>query len=472
MAQPLTLPLHWREGLFLRPHHFQQLQRQLAQHQAFLMDSQFPHRWGVLRLAHDERVLPTGTYSLASCAAVLRDGLIAKEELLHKPLELDLKPHQAALKGKWTGIYLAVPRPARAEVVDFTSHVAPEEDFPRRFIPVEREAADLNTGENPQVVNHVAINARLMGEWEDRAGFECIKLAEVVYREDSFQLNASYCPPTVLVAPGSPLHLLCTKVLGELQEGARYVIGLFSQQSAGQREAMSLETRLKVHGLLGSAPYLEGLLGCGAARPLDLYLLLCRILGDVVGLQPDADLVPEAVPAYDHENLAVTFEALRARIDECLRPVIRRKYPDFPFRPAGDQEFHLDEFRLEWLGKPLYLAANSPKSTEELQRWMDNCLIGVPGGLADFRRKMILGLDRTRVDDPPPEIGLKRGWAIYRLGIDPRLHAPLLEEIKREGKLAVRTGWQAGPGVEPPQRVTLIVKVEEEGPARAGKTGG
>lgn len=469
---PLPLPLHWREGMFLRPHHFQQWKRQLDRHLAFLLDAGFPHRWGVLRLSIDERVLPTGAFQVAECAAVLRDGLVVADELLARPLSLDLKPRQPELRGKHHGVYLAVPVAGPKEVVDLTSRASPDDDAPRRYRPVEREAVDLNTGENPQVMDCMVIEARLLLEGEDRAGFECLKIAEVVYREDSFQLNPDYVPPSVLVLPGTPLHKLASRVLHDLQEGARYVIGLYAQQAAGQREAASLETRLKVHGLLGSAPHLEGLLGSGAARPFDIYLALCRVLGDLVGLQADADLIPEAVARYDHEDLAGALGALKARIDECLRPIIRRKYPDFPFRGAGDKdtgetEFHLDEFRLDWLARPLFLAAYSPRSPEETRRWMENCLIGAPTGLGDFRRKLILGLDRKVVEDPPPEIGLKRDWVIYRLGIDAKLHGPLLDGIRSEGKLAVRAGWQGNVGVVSPQKLTLIVKVDDDGAARA-----
>jgi len=449
--------------MFLRPHHFQHLHRQYGQHLAFLLDSQFPHRWGVLHLEIDEKILPTGTYRITRCAAILRDGLIVTDDLLAHPLELDLKKLQQDMKGKFLGLYLAIPRPGRAEVVDRTSKVAPGQGFPRRYQPVAEEAVDITTGEDPQSIDCIAINASLLGEGDDRAGYEWIKIAEVTYQEDSYQLNPGYCPPLVQAAPDSSIHRLCAGVLSDLQEGARYVIGLHAQQAAGQRDAASLETRIKVRGLLSSAPHLEGLLGSGASRPFDLYLALCKILGDLVGLQPDVDLVPEAVASYDHENLAGTFGSLKARIDDCLRPIIRRKYPDYPFHLAGEQEFQLEEFRQEWLDRPLYIAAHSAQAPEEVRRWMDNCLIGAPGRLSEFRRRLILGLDRTLVEDPPPEIGLKRDWTIYRLGIDPQLHGPIVDEIREEGRLAVRTGWQGEAGAVVPHKLTLIVKVEEEG---------
>ena len=139
MANQLPLPVHWREGMFLRPHHFQQLNRQYGQHLAFLLDSQLPHRWGVLRLEIDERVLPTGTFRINECAVVLRDGLIITDNLLARPLELDLKTFQQDMKGNYVGLYLASPLPARAEVIDTTSKVPPEQVFPRRYETVARE---------------------------------------------------------------------------------------------------------------------------------------------------------------------------------------------------------------------------------------------------------------------------------------------------------------------------------------------
>ncbi len=460
MAAPLTQPLHWREGMFLRQHHFQHFYRQLGQHLAFLLDAQFPHRWGVLRMVHDERLLPTGSLRITDFAAVLRDGLIVTGDLLARPLELDLKPLQNALKGQYRAIYLGIPVAGRAEVVDFTSKVPADDALPRRFRPIPREVVDLNTGEDAQAIDCIAINGRLLTEEEDRAGFECLKIAEVQYEEDSFKFNPDYCPPSILTLPEAPLHRLCTRVLNDLREGARYVMGL-SAQLAGHRDAVSLEMRLKVHGLLGSVPPLEGLLGSGACRPLDLYLALTRVLGDLVGLEAEGDLIPEPVPRYDHEDLTGTFAVLEKRIAECLGPILRKKYPSYPFLPAGDQEFQLKEFNPEWLTGKVFLAVQSAGPAEDTQRWMENCLIGAPAGLADYRRRLVLGLDRKPVKDPPAEIRLKAGWSLYQLMVDPRIHGPIVEAIKGEKALGVRVGWQATAGAQSPQKLSLMVKAEE-----------
>ena len=73
--EPLR-PVRWREGMFVRPHHFQQFDlyleaRQIAYHQALVGNG-----WGVVRMELAEDLLANYTFEVKSLRAVLPDGTL------------------------------------------------------------------------------------------------------------------------------------------------------------------------------------------------------------------------------------------------------------------------------------------------------------------------------------------------------------------------------------------------------------
>src|SRR3954451_17254593 len=119
-------PVHWSEGMFLRPQHFQAADRYAGQALADFEDWYHPFNWGIRRLELDRDAI--GNYSLVvrDCEARFKDGtkLTIPGTTSADPVEL-----RTALAG--TGAvtaYLAVPsfQPGRANVEE-----RPTADGPR-----------------------------------------------------------------------------------------------------------------------------------------------------------------------------------------------------------------------------------------------------------------------------------------------------------------------------------------------------
>jgi type VI secretion system protein ImpJ len=106
----ITEAIDWHEGMLLAPQHFQQLalrQEALLHYHAAALA---PFHWGVLRLDIDAAALTQGLLRVGEMEAVLPDGLMVSQEIDDpRPLEIDLKPHAAALEGGAATVYLAVP---------------------------------------------------------------------------------------------------------------------------------------------------------------------------------------------------------------------------------------------------------------------------------------------------------------------------------------------------------------------------
>ena len=129
----------WSEGLFLKPHHFQQQDRYLEHLVASARGVGVPHPWGLRLLSVDQDLLALGKLGLTSAAGLLPDGT---------PVDApasDPLPDPLALTADAAGqiLYLALPlrRPGARE-----SGATDEPQTMLRYRAGEETARD-NTGE-------------------------------------------------------------------------------------------------------------------------------------------------------------------------------------------------------------------------------------------------------------------------------------------------------------------------------------
>ncbi|NDC55124.1 MAG: type VI secretion system baseplate subunit TssK, partial [Planctomycetia bacterium] len=70
------LPVHWTEGMFLRPQHFQALDRARAEELAVATAASDPCCYGLVRMEIDPAALANRQFELRRCQARLRDGTL------------------------------------------------------------------------------------------------------------------------------------------------------------------------------------------------------------------------------------------------------------------------------------------------------------------------------------------------------------------------------------------------------------
>jgi len=81
----------WTEGMFLRPHHFQQSEKYLLSTLREWGQSQRVYTWGFYDLEFDEALLRQGKLALSAASGCLPDGtFFAFSQPQHGPAPLDL----------------------------------------------------------------------------------------------------------------------------------------------------------------------------------------------------------------------------------------------------------------------------------------------------------------------------------------------------------------------------------------------
>ncbi len=332
--------VNWHEGLFLQPHHFQAWDRHWSERVSVGERWQAPFAYGVQELSINRDALAAGflQIDILRCktpGGTLIDGMsgqIAERRDLRPAMELATgrlasQSHEVARSTSASvDIYVGVPRlQLGIKNVD-----TPEHRNGARFVaqcvdlPDELDAACVR----PVEVRNV--NARLLVDGEDLAGFDLLRLARVrrSRQGDSlYQLDRQYIPPLM---DCNGCDLLRTEVLTSVHDQLQSTLQKLTNQlldAGGQLHAHSpVEVRrLVAYQALSPAMAVFNVLAFSrGVHPFTVYIELARLAGALEVLQPKR--TAETTAAYDHENLGPLFFALKRRIATALESLRHEKY--------------------------------------------------------------------------------------------------------------------------------------------------
>jgi type VI secretion system ImpJ/VasE family protein len=367
----MSLQIHWHEGLFLQPHHLQQLQKGTHDLVSTERQLQFPYPYGIVeaRLSPDE--LESMRLRFDRLHVVMPGGVQVRFPQDAELPSLDVRQAFASSGGNFT-VYLGVPLwfSDRANTLPLTTDGDSRAKLLYRLAEVEQ--ADENTGENPKAMLVRRINARLLLENEDRSDLEVIPLLRIV-RGVGEQVGLPRQDPEFvgpcLLLRGSPVLRELTRDLASQVVASRQELvvqltrGGFSLENL---RGMLFEQVMRLRTLNRFAGKLPALAEAPSVTPFAIYLELRELLGELTALHPDRDEFE--VAAYDHDNPYLGFAELSSKIRSYLRGAVAPSFIKLPFveyegiLTAGFEDQHITGPNEYFLGiktaeDPLQLAA-------------------------------------------------------------------------------------------------------------------
>lgn len=330
-----TRAVHWHEGMFLRPHHFQAAQA----HEFALVarnakwDSHY--NWGIRSIEIDLDALANSRLVVRSLRARLRDGTLVSipEEGVLPPIEL--KPAFEQVGVTTVMVYLAVPVLALGKVNAATVGTTDG----ARYIVDTQQLEDENTGINPQPIRVRRLNLKLLLSKQDQTGYEVLpiaRLAKSPRAEATPELDLTYIPPLLSCDAWQPLH---AGILQGIYDRIGKKIDLLATQvvsrgisfdSRAQGDPLIFEQLRELNQLF---PVLGTLAFAAGVHPLTVYLELCRGAGQLAIF--GATRRPPDLPRYDHDDLAGCFYRVKQHIDALLNILVEPEYKERPFIGAG-----------------------------------------------------------------------------------------------------------------------------------------
>ncbi len=439
MSDPLT-PVHFKEGLFLRPHHLQEQGAHLERLLSFHLGVHSPYLYGVKSIEVDEGRLEEGIFVLRRLEFVLPSG-----EVIQIPENTKLRPRKILEPGPGREsrlkVYLGVRRFREQE--PNVSLEGLDDPDPGRYVVDHKLVFDHNTGRDSQELEYRFFNARIFFEDEPMEEFDAFPIAELVPPEIGLplsRLSKTYVPPSINVAGADVLssslrQLHAAAAAKTARLAARADAEGVRSGDAVQGEVLSL---WKLHTLQGYLPYLREAVEVGSIHPHPLFVELCRLAGQLASFSSTQAAVE--LPMYDHRDPGRCYGELLPVIHRLLDELIPSNFARIPlvqegFRFTGD-------LREEWLERKnrFFVTVRSDLPEALLERWFKGTTkLSATPRIDPIVNQRLRGVLTNKCERPrvlPPREGL----VYFELDRD----AADWQEVRSDRTIAVHLAAEAG----------------------------
>lgn len=403
---PIHKPIRWFEGMFLRPHHFQQFELTLEAREAARGLLSDPHGWGVARLAVREDRLANYVIDVPSFAAVFPDGSIVD---VPGNARLESRDFRAFMSEPGRALDVAVGLRERAPRA---AQTGPGEGATGgRYLATEEEVYDLETGADPLTLQRLQASLRLFFDDEPTAGFETIPLLRLLRGPDPSRpvvLDEAFAPPSLRLAASPSLKRSAEATLARLDHVLR---DLARARGTHDPRQMIME-----QALLAARPVLGDIAADGAVHPRTAYREMARIAGSLL-VRDESARSPEVVPAYDHRRPGPVFEALRQLIHELSTWAWEESYVRVPLVrvPDGDEFHAVLPPAARRPGCRLYIDAVAQESLGLLDRLLSSAKISTPARIPFLDKHALPGVRAEKQPGPPPELPAPQTGTFFRV---------------------------------------------------------
>lgn len=304
----------WREGLFIKPQHFQQQQRHSEYALHARLSALSDYFYGLQSLAINEDYLGFGRIALVGATGILPDGTvfnIPNDDVLPSPLEIT----DASVANQ--KVYLALPLS-----VNGVNEVNQGGQVATRLQAHRHDVRDLHSEGGDVVSLEVGrVSLRLMLEREDRSAYASLAIARILDKrpDGGLVLDPNFMPCSISVSAIPTLKRFLGESAGLVAERARSL----SQRIAapGQQGVADVAEFMMLQLLNRAQPQLSHLARLGTLHPERLHEALVQICGELMTFTDESRLPPE-FPAYRHDDQQVSFEPVMLALRQALSTVL------------------------------------------------------------------------------------------------------------------------------------------------------
>ncbi len=388
--------VRWREGMFLRPQHFQQQELFLEARDAWRWRAFHPFCWGLVAVDLQESQLDNFTFSVKSLQAILPGGTVID---MPGNARLPSREFSALMKeaGRPLDVFLGV-REREERVPQAGAGDAPDETA--RFAAVEEEASDLDEGLNPVPIERLRLNARFFFGDEPSHGYETIPLARLLRTGDvtkPVMVDPTFAPPCLNVAAAPALR----DVVRDVVEGIVHLLRERREKGFGDDPSL----RLRFQAASAAFPVLREMATEGLVHPAEMFRELSRLAGALLVPQRGRrQATEEEIPRYDHADPAPPFRALGSLVGALLKEEIPELFRRVRLKRQVDQHFETLPEEAKQPASRLYLEVEAVESGPRLKDLLKGAKISSPARI-DFLKKYVLpGVPTEALPAPPPEV--------------------------------------------------------------------
>lgn len=399
----------WREGLFLRPQHFQQQDRFFDALLRARTSGLRPYPWGVVELAINHDLAQLGKFAVERLVAVLPDGFpvsIPNDAPPPPPIDVPADTRDGVI---------SLTLPARQPgAVEFTDAGSPVEAA--RFLVDEEDVLDaFSKDRTSEPIETARPNLRYGVTKDQTYGRVTLGLARVrEVQNGRLILDERYIPPTLDVRASPRLTGYLDDIVG--RSGQRVDELSMRAVEATDGGAETFASFLLLQALNKWTPQLAHLDALPTVHPERLYEMFLGMAGELATLTR-ADRRPPAFPPYDHENLQLCFEPVLDVLQGALSAVFDRSALQLELSQAGPGAYvsRITDHNLYKDGY-FYMAVQARTPLEEVRgRFPSHAKIGSVTKMRQIVDSALPGVPLRHVPTPPPQIRVLPGYVYFEL---------------------------------------------------------
>ena len=428
----------WSEGMFLRPHHFQQHARYTENYIEQRCSVLRPFAWGFSELQIDQQLLGLGKISISRASGVFPDGTpfrIPDDD--EPPLAIDVPDNT-----RESEVFLSLPlrRPGTPEI---DSSGDPE--ALARYSPIEYETQDSSTvGGGQAGVQIGKLRMRLLLAGDHRDEYACMGVVRIVESrvDKSILIDEHYLPPTLDCQTVGGLAGFIKELHGLLKHRAEALAGRVAV--SGRGGAADIADFLLLQVVNRYQPLIAHLSTLRTYHPEDFYRLAISMAGEMASFTNAEKRAPE-FPPYRHDDLqnsfAPVFEALRQSLSMVLEqsavaiPLQDRKY-GIRVATVADRSL-LDH-------ASFILAVTADVPTEDIRKRLPAQLkIGPVEQIRQLVNVQLPGIRVRPMPVAPRQIPYHAGFVYFELDRS----SELWQQLKTSGGFAFHLGGEF-PGIQ------------------------
>ena len=296
-------PVHWYQGLFLRPQHFQAADRYWDEYVRTSQQWDNRFHYGLHGIEFSSEAIANHQFEVHTVKGRMRDGTLISLEVGQEPDRVDLKRamserrpelqanlQEAFEKQETVQVFLAVPRVrlGRANVASADSEVD------TRYSEVTLPVQDESRGGDDQELQFREVNVRLLLSTQDCSGYETLPIARIKRASEGAaipQLDKDYIPPVLSIDVWPPLGREIVRAIYDIigqkidvlsQQLIDRGIGLASQDPGDADRVEMLSQLNGAYGMLSVLAFTPGI------HPLTAYTELCRIASQLAIFTPES----------------------------------------------------------------------------------------------------------------------------------------------------------------------------------------
>ncbi len=413
-----NLRVHWFEGMFLRPQHFQSADRHWSELIATSAQWDAAYNYGLRSIELSPEALANYEVQVSRCEARMRDGTILSFSSGQGPDRVSLK--DAFERQSEVTVYLALPKLALGRINVSSDSASGDHRYVSRALPVQ----DETTGGNDQEICFCDDCLKLALSSRELTGLEVLPIARIQragQSEATPRVDDDYFPPVIAIDAWPPLGLGIVRaiydIIGQKVEvlAARVAergINLTSQEPGDLEDLLMLSMLNESIAVLQCVTFAQGV------HPFLAYRELCRVVGMLSVFDPERRVA--GIPVYDHDDLAKIFKWIKARIERLLGTAKQLDYEQRFF--VGTERGMQVSIDPQWLhsGWQWFVGVHGENISE------NECRDLLRPGKLDWKmgssqqvdlifKHGMPGVEQLELTQPPRALPVRRGWVYYEV---------------------------------------------------------